>query len=333
MDFRTAFALQQRFCEEYWEKAGIDPRTQEGRAKILQENSLGINTEIRELLDAAGGWKPHRGRFAGPEAINAHVTEEAVDIVKYVFGVLIALDITPEQFGAMFQEKSNVVILRMRQEEQLKRLAAENVPCAAIDLDGVLCEYPGPFEEWAIRRIQKDDSCPYYTVPTGSRLRDVLKPSRYEDLKRAWRVSGMKRSVPAVKGALDAYRRIWDHFKGEVVILSARPAWEIPGIFSDTMAWLDSNAVPYRAILFSDNKAVTAARLLPSLQLLVDDDREHCRLAALEGVPTVAWISDIARDGDVKEPPGCSRWRDLRHLSNGLLAGHLNVAPKMRGER
>lgn len=300
MDVEELLAEQAEFMRLYWAGAGLSPLTSaEDRRHVLRAQCQAAGSEVYELLEE-DSWRPHRDAGFAEDVVPGNVAEEAVDVIKCVLGAVLAYGVTAEEFERVYRAKSRLNVIRLLQTRLLRRIADSGAPCAAVDLDEVLCVNRPAFYAWARARDA--------SLPEGD-LRDSVRPDAYERLKRAWRESGAKAALSPVPGAVEAARALYGRYEGRLVVLSARPVKQVVRVASDTVDWLEARGVPYGALLFDPDKAVFAARTLPTLELLVDDDRGQCARAALQGVRRVCWVD---ADGSGEEPPpGCERVASL----------------------
>ena len=296
------FDLQRRFSEGYWRDSEIDIRTDRGQRKVARENALGAHSEIDEMLRALSGWKAHRDEDESCSVVKSNLVEEACDAVKYILGIMVAFDVHPDEFLKVYEAKSALVELRYEQDRQLRRLIEERLPCVAVDLDGVIYPYPSRFYKYCENHhLDIVDGVPHP-------YKENLKPSDYEMLKTSYRESGYKsRGVP-VEGTDELMSCLNRMYGGDIIILSARPVKDVMRIATDTVDWINKNDIPYRAVLFNEDKAVYAARRLPTLDMLIDDDYGQCKRAALQGVDKVMWIAGNDRR---EAPEGCTKLQSI----------------------
>lgn len=272
------FRIQQVFSRKVsMERRGkpLESLSPAERRDFTRDIALALHAEVSELLEEMPGWRMHRE--SSRDALRANVLFECVDVWKYLLNVLLAWGVSPEEFLAAFEAKSGVVEARWEQERALLRIAAEGRPVAAFDLDGVLAEYPGPW----LRFLEVQLGNRYASVDDA---KDLLPPDEYEDLKTSYRASGLKRTAPGPALGSTAVPGAFRDAGWGVVILSARPAWKVGRVHSDTLGWLEDHGVPYDALLFDEDKGVKAARSIPNLRFMAEDDPGHAREVARLGV-------------------------------------------------
>lgn len=279
---------QRAFTEEVLRDRGLslgemDPRS---LREWTRDVVLSIHGEAAELLEELD-WRMHREPSRA--VVRGNVVEEAVDVWKFLMNVLLTWGVSPEEFLEAFVDKSAVVADRRRSEEALRRLAESGQPVAAIDLDGVMAEYPGPWLRYLSASVG-------ISLKDVEEARDAVDPAVYEDHKRAYRESGSNRRVDPIYLAPAAVEALRINGWG-VVLLSSRPVKEVACVYGDTLHWLEEHGVPYDALIFDSEKGVRAARSIPGLRFVADDTFRHCREVARLGVRAYA----IGHEGPV--PP------------------------------
>lgn len=230
------------------------------RQELTKQFVLYINAEIIELLNSVN-WKPHR---SSSKKINKqNILEELVDIQKFLLGLFQIWGISPEEFVDVFYRKSEVVEQRYKQEKMLDLVNENNV--VAIDLDGVLVDYPKCWLDFL-------SSATGYRFDNLYIAKEKIDPEDYIVLKDDYRNSGIKATLPIVEGALEMVKELKK--RGfSIVILSKRPYKQYSRIFSDTLNWLNTREVPYDAIIFDPEKHLRILDEFPKLKFMIEDDR------------------------------------------------------------
>ena len=249
--------------------------TDKNRQELTKEMILHLSDETHELLREIK-WKMHRQQNIKVNRNN--LLEEWIDIFKYWLTIGQIWDATPEEFVEMFQQKSEVVELRYKQEHTLKLLKDENV--IAIDIDGVLAQYPESF----IAFIEKETGKDFSNIElTTHNLYDLLGKElgleTMKQLKHKYRNSGEKKFLPIIENSVNATQQLKK--KGfTIVLLSARPYKQHPRIFADTIYWLKNNNFMYDAIIWGENKEEKIINEFPNMKFMVEDLLENANKVA-----------------------------------------------------
>ena len=137
----------------------------------------------------------------------------------------------------------------------------------AIDLDGVLCRYPG---DW-LRFINKEKKEKFADL---NEAKSNLSFHDYKDLKLKYRKSGIKAKIRAVKDA-SLLTESLELLGYTIIILTARPIYQIPEVFRDTLAWLKTNEIKYD-LLFAGgkDKHIQIIKYFKDLKFMVEDNAE-----------------------------------------------------------
>ena len=108
-----------------------------------------------------------------------------------------------------------------------------------------------------------------------------------EALKSAYRKSGAKKEIPLIKGSwelLDAIRR---RSNLKIAIMTNRPYAQFHNIYSDTLAWLKVNDLPFDCIIWSRDKGIDALRNFKNTCFAVDDDPANVARLRQAGITTI----------------------------------------------
>ena len=248
------------------------------RQKWTKEMILHLSDETHELLREIK-WKMHRQQNFQVNRNN--LLEEWIDVYKYWLTIGQIWNITPEEFINTFEQKSEVVEQRYKQEYKLKLLKDENV--VAIDIDGVLAKYPESFIQFVNIKTGKDfsgvelNSYNLYEV-----LSEKLDFNTIKKLKHEYRNSGEKKYLPIIEGAIEATKKLKK--KGyTIVLLSSRPYKQYPRIFSDTIYWLKNNNFIYDAIIWGEKKEEKIMDEFPNMKFMIEDLLENANKVANRG--------------------------------------------------
>ncbi len=250
----------------------MEDMTMEEKVFWSKNQLLSIVKESMEVLDEIPNWKEHRN--IETEFIPSNLYEEIIDVNKFSVGLAQIWGMTFEDYYEEYLRKSWVVDQRWTQEHDLK-LIDKDEKIAAVDIDGVLGEYPFWFLEFVRARVgQKFNSLEEAKAGLGTIY--------YERLKSDYRQSGWKSSMPACKHASEFTNLL--HQKGyKVVILTARPYKEYYTIYPDTLKFLKENNIYFDAIIWDKEKHLKIIKEFPKMLFMVEDCIEIAIDVAKEG--------------------------------------------------
>jgi FMN phosphatase YigB (HAD superfamily) len=141
----------------------------------------------------------------------------------------------------------------------------ELVNVVIVDIDGVLNNYPDCFYDWVLMTHDRE------TMDEALQDRAL-----YEELKDKYRSSGAKRTLWVNQRSCDALKMLKAK-KIPIILLTDRPYMKIKRISYDTMAWLDSNSIPYDYLFWSHGQSKThIAKKVKSVAFVVDDKVKTC---------------------------------------------------------
>jgi len=146
----------------------------------------------------------------------------------------------------------------------------------ALDLDGVLVQYPYAWVDFINRRtINKFDSL--------NQAKNKIPYTEYKKLKREYRTSGIKACLPLIEGATE----LTQHLRKNgyiIIILTARPIYEIKEVFRDTLLWLKKNNIAYD-LLFAGghDKQNKIAKYFPEIEFIIEDNAKIANKIAKTG--------------------------------------------------
>jgi hypothetical protein len=223
---------------------------------------LSIHAEASEVLNCMP-WKKHR-KTSLKDLSRGNLMIELIDVQKYLWGLMQVWGMTPEEFEQVYNDKSFEVEHRWFQEHELENI--ENLEgVAVIDIDGVLNDYPICFINWVEEKYGHE------------MVKQIMKDrASYEEVKDDYRASGAKRTLWVNTTSRDALKVL--KAKGiPIVLLTDRPYMKIKRISYDTMAWLDSNDIPYDYLFWSQGQSKThIAKKVKSVAFVVDDKPKTC---------------------------------------------------------
>jgi hypothetical protein len=265
-DDQAAFNLQLR----------KPPATADEMMRMAKDFILYTESELHELLRLFQ-WKGHRrgDHFDNP----AHRKEELADAFKCFISLCQYCGMSMDELFEAYWLKTAVVRQRYQEEWQ----GNLNRPCAVVDIDNVLCDYPAGMCDW----IGNQPNFPFGRI-SNETLKSIrhagwinaasllISEEDWQKLKHAFRISGAKQHLPVfldAKPFLHALRRR----NLQIVLLTSRPIDRYPNMYTDTLAWLSNNKLPFDYIWWAVDKAerVIEAEVRQHIQLIVDDDPKY----------------------------------------------------------
>lgn len=160
-------------------------------------------------------------------------------------------------------------------------------PVVALDLDGTLGDYHRHFEQfarmWTGREIEWDPSV------NGSFATQLgMSKAKYRQCKLAYRMGGMKRSIPVFEGASELTRSI--RKRGvRVVACTTRPYLHMSTIDLDTQHWIKRHKIQVDYILYGEHKYRDLVKSVGRDRVVcaMDDDLSQLRVARSLGIATI----------------------------------------------
>jgi hypothetical protein len=156
-------------------------------------------------------------------------------------------------------------------------------PVVAIDIDGTLADYHGPFLDFAVayvgqprvvngavERLMSYDGGESFK----SHVIDALGIDNrtWHDIKLAYRQGAMKRSLPIYPHAAGLCQSVRDS-GAELWLTTTRPYFRLDNIDPDTREWLRRHNISYDGLLYEDDKyKVLSERLDAARVVAVLDD-------------------------------------------------------------
>lgn len=162
-----------------------------------------------------------------------------------------------------------------------------SAPLVALDLDGTLGDYHRHFERfaqmWTGRDIVWDPEVvgPFYRQLGMSR-------AVYRQCKLAYRMGGMKRSIPMFEGAAEMVKAIRGAGVG-VAACTTRPYLAMSTIDLDTQHWLKRNGIKVDHILYGEHKYRDLVKSVGRDRVVcaLDDDLSQLSVAQRLGVTPI----------------------------------------------
>lgn len=279
MDFDAIWKDQLRFNHNFF-----DPETiREDTDRFAQLNNfytLAAHKELSEVLDTVH-WKIHRREYKKP--IRSNTLEEIVDVFKYLLTLMQLHGFTPEEIEAEYFRKSAVVEQRHLQE--MCRNLKEEEAVVAIDIDGVLADYPRSFLDFINQELGTQ-----FTIAQVTSY-DIygclgIPPEVGLPIKNKYRETGQKRFIPVLPGAKEFLQRLREA-GFTIVLITARPYEQYSRIYADTLEWLARNELPYDYLVFHEKKEEYLIDMVgkDAIRFFVDDVAGNANSVSTLGVP------------------------------------------------
>ena len=167
------------------------------------------------------------------------------------------------------------------------RRPGPDAPLVALDLDGTLGDYHRHFERfaqmWTGRDIVWD---PEIVGPFYKQL--GMSKAVYRQCKLAYRMGGMKRSIPMFEGA-DELSRAIRGAGAAIAACTTRPYLAMSTIDLDTQHWLKRNGIQVDHILYGEHKYRDLVKSVGSNRVVcaLDDDLSQLGIATRLGVTPI----------------------------------------------
>jgi len=252
---------QKKFMSSIMEKRGLNLETlsEEERIFWTKETILSIIKELTEVMDNLD-WKLHRKKTDG-SLILENLQEELIDNQKFLWNLMIIWKMSPEVVVEEYLKKSFVVEERWRCESS--KLKPQIL---IVDLDGVLCEYPGSFTNW----VKKHH-------PEIKRLSKADYPIEWENLKDEYRSTGGKLEAIPIKKSIQALK-MFKEAGWSIVILTHRPVNRYKRIEYDTLKWLKDVGATFDKIVWAAHEKTFYLKdgILKG-EVFIDDSPEICQ--------------------------------------------------------
>lgn len=283
---RELWNIQREFTEKFWAtKGGMpDPRDEKQMTAVTKDYALHLIAEVVEVVQELS-WRMHRSSKG--EVDRDNVLEELIDAQKFLMGLIQLWGFTYDNYVEEFKRKSTVVSQRFTQEQTFPELA--NHPCCIIDIDGVLASYPNFFYEWSIKNFY-----PTHSVHEFTRLYKSMNLLSREGLKKKYRQSGVKATMPLIPGAKELLHCVKRRSALKIILMTNRPYAEFYRIYPDTLFWLEKNDLPYDGIIWSRDKGIDALKNFRNVCWAVDDNPENVKRFREAGITTIAIDNESA---------------------------------------
>jgi hypothetical protein len=273
------FEIQREFNKEFLAKIkgqNLDGLTVEQTEDLVKDYILHLIKEATELLDNFK-WKMHHFNEKSHSHLNSdNQLEEIVDITKYLVGICNLLGFDSEDLSNRFVKKSILVQHRLKQDLLMKQIAEQpDVKIAAIDIDGVLNNYPFELVELAKKMFKKDVDLGFEVHRPN--LSDLLPFEKLKALKHEYRSNGSKANLSAAEFASEFLRNLKE-LGYTIILVSSRPVKKYASIEHDTLKWLRDQDLAYDLLFWSDEKEEFLLNRFSEdkLALFIDDDPLNC---------------------------------------------------------
>lgn len=172
---------------------------------------------------------------------------------------------------------------------------APESPVVALDLDGTLGDYHRHFEAfarmWSGRDIRWDPSI------QGSFAAQLgMSKATYRQCKLAYRMGGMKRSMPVFDEARELTKAI--RSRGvRVIACTTRPYLHMSTIDLDTQHWMRRHGLQVDYILYGEHKYRDLVKSVGRERIVcaMDDDASQLAIAKSLGITTIMRLNEANR--------------------------------------
>jgi len=268
---------QLRFNKKLFKDYNLDisSLSTEQKIKWAKEFYLHINKELINVIECLPNWKMHyRNNEGDSEIISSNLTEEYVDVFKYFMGLGQVLGISLPDILKGYKNKTEVIKQKYSQNKKVFKLREKEV--ILFDIDGVLNNYPDCYLDWLRDRKGID-------FKTMEELKSKIDLKTYEQLKQEYRLSGEKRKQPVNKNTVKLMKKLKKQNE-TIILFTNRPVTKYKIIFSDTLAWLKKNKIPFDAIYWSDfNQKDDIYKLKFKIKYIVEDNLDNAKNFNHEG--------------------------------------------------
>jgi phosphoglycolate phosphatase-like HAD superfamily hydrolase len=223
---------------------------------------LGVNEETVALQQLMTRYKRHILRE--PDIIAENVSDKVADLIKYAVCLAQLHGVTPEQIVESFHRKTAVVYDKAR-GERLRHYLKRDSKVIAVDLDDVVCDL-SPWTE-KLKELRGD-------APMNERTLTMVESYKDEFYRR-----GRFASLAPVNGAAASLRQLSKQGY-YIVVITARPQWQYPRLYADTLQWLERHQIPHDLLLFNKDKAEAVFQhIRPAWPLFFVEDHARNALA------------------------------------------------------
>jgi D-3-phosphoglycerate dehydrogenase len=187
-------------------------------------------------------------------------------------------------------------------------------PRIAVDLDGVLTEYPAPLAQAANRHFGLDLPDRAFIDSAGLNVPLEVREWVYDD-------NGPAAALKSAAGARDFLARVLHLFGAEnVLIITARPERSA----AMTKAWLEAHGFPVCKVVFADDK-MSVARV-QGCAYAVEDSERHARNYAAGGI--TCFLLGSALTAEELDDPTIVPVESFEQIVAHLIAGEPGAVPR-----
>lgn len=294
---KTMFEIQKNFTKKFFEeKFDINYEEikddKEKRVFWSKDYILSTIKEVTEILDEID-WKNHTAK--DDSEIQDNILEEAIDTLKYLFGLLIINGFDENDIYNKFLDKSRVVDAKYEQEKSKKRIKEESNKIVFVDIDGVLAQWPGRYIQFVNQKLNEN----YVTLP---QLAKCVERKKQLELKEEYRSCGLKKELDVVDGSVEFLNRLKE-LDYDIVLLTARPYKKFFRIYSDTLEWLEKNGFKYDNIIFDEKKEKYIIKSFKheNVKFVIDDDVSNAKKLAENGFNVYVKFNELLYDDETFE--------------------------------
>lgn len=264
---------------------GIAPEklTKSARSELAGKMILGTMEEVVSLQQLVTQYKRHI--LSEPELVAENVSDKVADLLKYAVCLAQLHGVTPEQLVDSFHRKTAVVYDKAR-GERLRNTLRRDSKVVCVDLDDVVCD----LTPWTGKLAELRGA-----APMNERTLTLVESHKDEFYRH-----GKFMSLKPISGAAAALRE----FKAQgfhIIVITARPQWQYPRLYADTLQWLARHGIPHDLILFDKDKAEAIYQFVrPAWPLFFVED--HPRNAmGLADIGVDVLLFDCPHNQDVPE--------------------------------
>ena len=276
---KKIFGIQREFTKKFFfEKFNIDYKDikNDKDMRVLWSKDYILSTikEVTEILDEMD-WKNHTAK--DDSEIHDNILEEAIDTMKYLFGLLLINGFDEDDIYKKFIDKSQVVDAKYEQEKSKLRIKEHSNKIIFVDIDGVLAKWP----ERYIQFVNEKEGTNFDNLTS---LLSNVENKRQLELKEQYRLSGIKKNLDVIDGSVKFLSDLKESGY-DIVLLTARPYKRFFRIYSDTLEWLNKNGFVYDNIIFDEKKEKYIIKNFKkdNVKFIIDDDISNAKKLAENG--------------------------------------------------
>jgi hypothetical protein len=170
-------------------------------------------------------------------------------------------------------------------------------PVVALDIDGTAGNWHAQFLMFLEKYLGVSEEI-WWEYNGSGELSEWLRLDKrtYQEAKLAFRSGGFKRWMEAREG-LDRFVKMVEGLECDLWVTTTRPWMRLDNMDPDTREWLRRNEVPYKGLLYDENKydrlceAIDKERVV----LVLEDQLDQCNAAKRAGLPVVMMGSNWNR--------------------------------------